>query len=65
MKVKITFTNGHVLTGRIEQEVSQALQHRALDWILNDERKFIPLQRPDGTEIQIQKNAIQSIVEEK
>ena len=65
MKVKITFTNGHVLTGQIEQEVSQALQYRALDWILNDERKFIPLQRPDGTEIQIQKNAIQSIVEEK
>jgi len=63
MKVKITLTNGHVVTGALEEDYN-ALKGRALDWVLNDERNFIPLKRPDGKEFQLSKNAIATIAEE-
>lgn len=63
MKVKITLTNGHVVTGILEDDYN-ALKGRAIDWILNDERNFIPLKRPDGKEFQLSKAAIATIAEE-
>ena len=64
MKIKVTMLNGHVVTGSLEEDVSSALKGRALDWVLNDERNFIPLKRPDGKEFQLSKAAIAIIAEE-
>ena len=58
MRVHITFTNGSSLFGQMK-----IASNHALGDVLNDGSKFIEFQRPIGTPVQLNKNAIAYIVE--
>ena len=58
MRVHVTFTNGSSLFGHMKISSNHALGD-----VLNDGSKFIEFQRPSGTPVQLNKNAIAYIVE--
>lgn len=65
MKVRVHLQNGAVIIGDIIGDEPKALAHRALDWVLNDDRLFLPFKQPNGKEVQLLKNAIAYISTEE
>ena len=60
MRVKITFHNGYSLVGDLEVGGDETL----LGDVLNDDRMFIEVARPNGTLLQLNKEAVAYIVKE-
>jgi len=60
MRVKITFHNGYSLVGSLEVGGDDTL----LGDVLNDDRMFIEVARPNGTLLQLNKEAVAYIVKE-
>jgi hypothetical protein len=60
MRVKITFHNGYSLVGNLEVGGDDTL----LGDVLNDDRMFIEVARPNGTLLQLNKEAVAYIVKE-
>lgn len=60
MRVKITFHNGYSLVGDLEVGGDDTL----LGDVLNDERNFIEVYRPNGTLLHLNKEAVAYIVKE-
>jgi hypothetical protein len=60
MRVKITFHNGYSLVGNLEVGGDDTLLGDAL----NDDRMFIEVARPNGTLLQLNKEAVAYIVKE-
>lgn len=64
MIVRITFTDGKTVIGELLGDEPKTLKERTLDWVLNDDRKFLPFRQPNGKEVQLLKNSIAMIMEE-
>ena len=60
MRVKITFHNGYSLVGDLE-----ILKEMLLYDILNDDKKFVTVLRPNGDELHLNKEAVAYIVKEE
>jgi len=65
MKVKVTLKNGTSITGRMKGDVVDCLDPKdVLPWIMNDDRKFVPFNLPNGVEVQLNKSAVAFIAKE-
>lgn len=65
MNVKVTMMNGASISGTLKgDEVAILKPQDVLPWVLNDDRKFIPIMQPNGTVMQFNKNAIAFISRE-
>lgn len=65
MKVRIVTTSGSVLYGSlIGDEMKVMPKKEALNWIMNNDNKFIQFLQPNGQEILMNKNAMMNIAED-
>lgn len=64
MIVRITFRDGKTVVGELLGDEPAALKSKTLDWVLNDDRKFLPFRQPNGKKVQLLKNSIAMIMEE-
>jgi hypothetical protein len=65
MKVRIVTTSGSVLYGSLIGDEMKAMPKKeALNWIMNNDNKFIQFLQPNGQEILMNKSAIVNIAED-
>jgi len=65
MKVRIVTTSGSVLYGSLIGDEMKAMPKKeALNWIMNNDNKFIQFLQPDGREVLMNKSAIVNIAED-
>jgi len=65
MKVRIVTTSGSVLYGSLIGDEAKAMPKKeALNWIMNNDNKFIQFLQPNGQEILMNKSAIVNIAED-
>lgn len=67
MRVRITLSNGGTQIGTLSnnEEEFQSLSPRdALDWVMNNDRKFIHFTQPGGKEVLMNKHSIATVAED-
>jgi hypothetical protein len=65
MKVRIVTTSGSVLYGSLIGDEMKAMPKKeALNWIMNNDNKFIQFLQPNGQEILMNKSAMVNIAED-
>ena len=65
MKVRIVTTSGSVLYGSLIGDEMKAMPKKeALNWIMNNDNKFIQFLQPNGQEILMNKGAMMNIAED-
>jgi len=65
MKVRIVTTSGSVLYGSLIGDEMKAMPKKeALNWIMNNDNKFIQFLQPNGQEILMNKRAMVNIAED-
>jgi len=67
MRVRITLSNGGTQTGTLssnDAEFSTMPTKQAIDWVMNNDAKFIHFTQPSGKEVLMNKNVIATVAED-
>lgn len=67
MRVRITLSNGGTQIGILsghDKEFQTLPAKEAIDWVMNNDRKFILFTQPGGKEVLMNKNAISMVIED-